>query len=118
MRTKEVAKHFGITVQTLRYWERSGLLSPVPKDSNGYRDYDDDNLEQVKFVVCMRATGMSIAALKKYMMLFAVGPSTIDERKSLLANQVKSIDAQMESLRSAKKLLTYKIEHYEELFGK
>ncbi|MBW1605030.1 MerR family transcriptional regulator [Lactobacillus sp. Sy-1] len=118
MRITEVAKRFSITTQTLRYWERIGLLTNVKKDASGYRNYDDDNLEQLKFVTCMRNNGMSIAALQNYLALFKQGPATLGKRKKIIRDQIYNIDHQIDSLNEAKQMLSYKLEHYDELFGK
>ena len=87
MRIAEVSKQFGISADTLRYYERIGLLSHVHRNESGIRDYGEQDLARIRFVKCMRGANVSIEALIEYMQLFAEGDSTVAARKALLEEQ-------------------------------
>ncbi len=111
----EVSKEFDITTDTLRYYERIGLIPPVPRRRNGIRDYDEAACKWVSFIKCMRSSGVQIEALIEYVTLLQAGTG-IERRKQILIEQRARLMEQEERLRSTIERLDYKIEHYEELF--
>ena len=72
MTISEVSKKYDLSQDTLRYYEKIGLLSNVPRNQSGIRNYDDKSCRQIEFIKCMRSAGMQIEALVKYMDLFPV----------------------------------------------
>ena len=80
MRIAEVSKQFGISADTLRYYERIGLLSHVQRNESGIRDYGEQDLARIRFVKCMRGANVSIEALIEYMELFEGGDATLSRR--------------------------------------
>ena len=70
MKIAEVSKKYGVSSDTLRYYERIGLLRPVPRTASGVRDYGEADCQRIEFVKCMRSAGMPIEALIEYMDLF------------------------------------------------
>ena len=78
MRIAEVSKQFGISADTLRYYERIGLLSHVQRNESGIRDYGEQDLARTRFVKCMRGANVSIEALIEYMELFEGGDATLE----------------------------------------
>lgn len=115
MKISDVSERYGVSVDTLRYYERAGLLRHVPRNAAGVRDFDERACNAVEFVLCMRRTGMSIEALAEYMDLLEVGPETIEARKRLLIDQREAISKQIGQLQAGKDLLDWKIEHYDEV---
>lgn len=115
MKIAEVSKRYGISADTLRYYERIGILRDVPRNPSGLRDYSEKNCNAVEFVKCMRGAGMSIESLKLYMDLFYEGDHTKDQRKLLLEAQRDTIRARITELEEAFTRLSYKIDHYEEM---
>ena len=87
MKIAEVSKRYGVSTDTLRYYERIGLLRHVPRNRSGIRDYDEASCNAVEFVKCMRDAGMSIESLVEYMELIEQGDETRAARKELLARQ-------------------------------
>src|SRR4051794_16644591 len=87
MNIKEVAEKFNITSDTLRYYERIGLIPLVTRNDSGYRDYTEVDLNWVYFIKCMRDAGVSVEALIEYVALFQQGAGTILSRKELLIEQ-------------------------------
>ncbi len=115
MKIAEVSERYGISADTLRYYERIGILRHVPRNTSGVRDYDDACCRTIEFTKCMRDAGMSVKALAEYMELIDEGDSTIERRKDLLRQQRDAILERIEELQSALDRLDYKIEHYEDV---
>ena len=90
MTIAEVSRQFDITPDTLRYYERIGLIPPVPRTKSGIRDYDQTSCSWIEFIKCMRAAGLQIEALIEYVALFQQGDSTIGTRKALLLGAARS----------------------------
>lgn len=113
----EVSEKYDITTDTLRYYERIGLIPPVPRKKNGIRDYDETACGWVSFIKCMRNAGVQIEALIEYVALMQANTG-LERRKNILVEQRARLQSQMEHLRSTIERLDYKIEHYEELMLK
>lgn len=117
MKIAEVSKRYGVSADTLRYYERIGLLRHVPRNASGIRDYDEASCNAVEFVKCMRDAGMSIESLVEYMELLEVGDDTTAQRKELLMRQSDAIRGRIADLERALTRLEYKIEHYDEVMA-
>ena len=113
----EVSKEYEITADTLRYYERIGLIPPVPRKGNGIRDYDENACKWVSFVKCMRSAGVQIEALIEYVALMQSNTG-LERRKDILIEQRARLQKQAEHLRTTIERLDYKIENYEKLFAK
>ena len=114
MTIAEVSKEFGLTADTLRYYERIGLLPAVNRNSSGNRDYTQQDWRWVQFMKCMRSAGLSIETLIEYVSLFQLGNATIAIRKELLIEQRKQIFDKIEELQGTLEYLDKKIDGYEE----
>ena len=117
MTIAEVSREYGISIDTLRYYERIGLLRHVPRNKSGIRDYDEASCNAVEFVKCMRDAGMSIESLVEYMELIERGDETTAARKELLSQQSEAIRARIADLERALERLEYKIENYDEIMA-
>ncbi len=115
MTIAEVGKKYNLTPDTLRYYERIGLLSNVPRNNNGIRNYDDKTCRRIEFIKCMRGAGVEIEVLIEYMTLFDKGKSTVRARKELLEEQRKKLLEKQKDITETLKRLDYKIELYEEI---
>lgn len=115
MTIAEVSRKFEIPADTLRYYERIGLIPPVNRTKSGIRDYGEDDCRWVEFVKCMRGAGMPIEVLIEYVSLFRQGDKTSAARKELLVEQRKNLIAKREELTRTIDRLTGKIEHYDAL---
>jgi len=116
MTIKEVSETYNIKESTLRYYEQEGVLFEVPKIGKN-RNYEEKNLKNIEFVLCMRKSGMSMERLKKYMKLFDI-PNSEKERKEILEEQKEELQTKMKELESSLNLLNKKLENYEEVLGK
>lgn len=115
MRIAEVAKKYDISADTLRYYERIGLLAPVHRNENGVRDYSETDCARIKFVKCMRGANVSIEALIEYMSLFERGDATLEARKAILEEQRDQVEERIAEMQAGLDRLNYKIAHYEDL---
>ncbi len=114
MTISEVSKKYDLSTDTLRYYERIGLLPAVNKNSSGNRDYNEEDCRWVSFIKCMRSAGLSIEILIEYVSMFQKGNSTIGARKELLLEQRKQIAEKMEELQNTLNYLDKKIDGYED----
>ncbi|MED1421218.1 MerR family transcriptional regulator [Bacillus smithii] len=114
MKITEVSEKFDISQDTLRYYERIGLIPHVNRNKSGIRDYTEEDCKWVEFIKCMRSAGLSIEVLIEYVKLFQQGDATIEARKELLTEQRKKLIARMEDMQKSLERLNYKIERYEQ----
>lgn len=113
MTIKEVSEKYDISQDTLRYYERVGLIPAVSRTSGGIRNYDDEALSWVENAICMRSAGVPIEALIEYVKLFQEGDSTIQARLELLQKQLTGLEEQKAHIEATMKRLNYKISCYE-----
>jgi len=113
MKIAEVSEQCGISSDTLRYYERIGLIPPVNRNEGGIRDYDEIDLKRVEFIKCMRSAGLPIEVLIEYVDLVRQGDQTSEARKRILVEQRAQLAARMEEMQKTLDLLDYKIEVYE-----
>ncbi len=114
MKIAEVSKLYDISADTLRYYERIGLLRHVPRNASGIRDYNETNCKTIQFLKCMRGAGVSIEALYEYMDLFDEGEHTAAARKALLEEQRELVRKRIAEMQAGLDRLDYKIANYEQ----
>lgn len=112
MTINEVSKKLNITQDTLRFYEKTGLIGPIRRDKSGYRNYQEEDLRRIEFVKCMRGAELSIDVLRTYLKLFDEGDETKEERKELLIKQKKILDEKISAMKKASERLEYKITLY------
>ncbi len=115
MTIAEVSKKYNLTQDTIRYYERIGLIPQVPRTRAGIRDFDEHTCRWIEFIKCMRSAGMSIEALIKYVKLFKQGKETVTERKNLLIEQREKMQEKMSEIQKTLERLEYKIKLYDEI---
>lgn len=113
MKIAEVSKRYGISADTLRYYERIGLIPRVNRNGSGIRDYGEIDLRRVEFIKCMRSAGLPVEVLIEYIGLVLQGDQTIQSRKEILKEQRQQLAARMEEMQNTLDLLDHKIEVYE-----
>lgn len=114
MTIAEVSKIYGLSPDTLRYYERIGLIPPVPRNKSGIRDYDETSCGWIELMKCMRAAGVQIEALIEYVALFRQGDQTLDARKALLVEQRDQLVERMADMQRSLDRLNEKIDRYEQ----
>jgi DNA-binding transcriptional MerR regulator len=115
MRISEVSEQSGISPDTLRYYERIGLLPPVNRNNGGIRDYSELDVRRVEFVKCMWSVGLSIDVLIKYYSMVQQGDQTIEARKEILKDQREQLVTKMAEIQQTLDLLDRKISVYEDI---
>ncbi len=113
MKIAEVSERYALTPDTLRYYERIGLLPPVHRKEGGIRDYDELDLQRVDFIKCMRSAGLPVDVLIEYMALLQQGDQTVEARKGILMEQRDLLAARMAEMQKTLDRLNYKINVYE-----
>lgn len=114
MRIAEVSGKFDLTQDTLRYYERIGLIPSVDRNKSGIRDYTEEDCRWIEFIKCMRNAGLTIEVLIEYVTLFQQGDKTIEARKKLLMEQSKLLIEKMEDMKKTIERLDYKIKSYDQ----
>lgn len=114
MTIAEVSRKYDISADTLRYYERIGLIPPVPRTRGGLRDYGEESCGRIQLMKCMRAAGVQIEALIEYVDLFQQGDATLDARKALLVEQRDQLVSRMAEMQASLDLLNQKIDRYEQ----
>jgi DNA-binding transcriptional MerR regulator len=115
MTIREVAAKTNMSTDTLRYYERIGLLPPVPRNAAGIRNYDEYFVNFINFIKKLKASGMSLEHIIDYIRLAEMGDATIQERKKLLAEAREMLLDKINSLQLVAELADYQLRNYENL---
>lgn len=114
MTIKEVSEKYGITQDTLRYYERVGMIPAVTRTSSGIRNYQEADLGWVELAICMRSAGLPVEAMIEYVKLCQEGDVTFPARLQLLMDQREALKEQRRQIDLTLERLDYKISRYEE----
>ena len=114
MTISEVSEKYGLPADTLRYYEKVGLIPPVTRKESGVRDYSEQDCGWVEFIKCMRGAGLSIETLIRYVALYRKGNRTLKQRKQLLIDEREKLQERIEQMQQVLKRLNYKIDLYED----
>ena len=117
MTIAEVAEKYGLTTDTLRYYERIGLLAPVSRTKGGIRNYSENDCQAVEFIKCMRTAGVSVEALIEYVSLLHKGKKTRKVRIEILNKERELLKVRIAEMQEALKKLNYKIENYDNIIA-
>lgn len=113
MTIKEVSEKYAVSQDTLRYYERIGLIPPVARTAGGIRNYTESDIGWVETAVCMRGAGVPIEALIEYVKLYQEGDATFEARRQLLQEQYDHLEEQKQQIEQTMNRLQYKISRYE-----
>ena len=113
MTIAQVSQKYGVSADTLRYYERIGLLPPVGRTKSGIRDYTEEDCNWVNFIKCMRGAGLPVETLIEYVGLFGQGDETIPARKALLMEQRRQLAARLGEMQDVLDRLAQMIEDSE-----
>jgi DNA-binding transcriptional MerR regulator len=117
MTIAEVARKYDLSIDTLRYYERIGLIPPVKRSKGGVRDYDEIDCLAVSFIKCMRSAGIPIESLIEYMNLLSQGKETRETRKAILREQRELIAVRITEMRQTLENLDFKIANYDTIIA-
>jgi DNA-binding transcriptional MerR regulator len=117
MTIAEAAREAGVSVHTLRYYERAGLLTPIERNGSGHRRFSPEDVEWVVVCTRLRATGMPIRRIREYAELVSAGEGNETARLDLLEAHRKDVLHQMDETKRHLELIDYKIRLYRERLG-
>ena len=111
---KEAAALTGLPASTLRYYEQIGVIAPVSRGaSSGHRVYDEDDLDQLMWVACLAATGMSVSDMRQYMANNRLGADAAADQQQLLEEQQLRLAAEARALALRQRYVALKISYWE-----
>ena len=115
MTIAEVGKKYNLTPDTIRYYEKEGLIPKVPRNKSGIRNFDEESCRWIEFVKCMRNAGLSIEVLSKYVNLMKQGHDTVKERRQLMIDQREILLKKQKDINATIDRINHKIELYDEI---
>ncbi|QGX46796.1 MerR family transcriptional regulator [Streptococcus equinus] len=115
MNIKKVSEKTGVSADTIRYYERIGLLPRVRRNKSGIRDFSEQDIATLEFIRCFRRAGMSVESLIEYMNLVEQGEGTEEARMHLLQEQRDKLDARIDELLATRNRMDYKIKNYQNI---
>lgn len=110
---KQFAEKIGVTVSTLRYYDKEGLLPFVDKKPNGTRIFKDEDFEGLAIIACMKHSKVPIKDIKRYMDLCQEGDSTLNERLEIFLERKEVVQKHIEELNKVMETINHKIQYYE-----
>lgn len=110
---KQVADKMGVSVPILRYYDKEGLLPFIEKKENGTRIFKEADLRSLEIISCMKASGMPIKDIKRYMDMCLEGDNTLEDRLDIFLKRKEVIKEQMEELNKIMSVIEHKITYYE-----
>ncbi len=114
MNIKSASDLLGISADTIRYYERVGLVPPITRTATGIRDFQDQDIEVLEFIKCFRSAGVSVDSLVDYTSLYQKGDETREERLGILEEEKKKLEKRLSQLQTALNRLNHKIKLYKE----
>lgn len=114
MNVSEASKQTGVSTDTIRYYEKEGLIPIIDRNDSGNREIDEKIIRRITFAKQMRAAGMSIKALKQYIGLVDDSEDNTISQKALLREQVTAMEERRDDIQFAINHLNYKLEHYDD----
>ena len=116
LKSKKVAEMFDLSIDTLRYYERVGVIPPINRDENGYRNYTKGDLNWIFLAKSLRRAGLSVESLIKFATLAQMHKDSDVKKgqKKILHNQLQEIDEKLKEMNEVRNLLQYKIDTYDE----
>lgn len=111
MKINEVATYLGLPTETLRYWEKVEIIPKAKRDESGYRQFDQNDVDWIRYVKCIREIGIPIAQIKEYTDTARTGGDVI-LRKEILIGQRSKLQARIKEIELAIQMVDYKIDNY------
>ena len=111
---KEAAALTGLPASTLRYYESIGVIRPISRGaSSKHRVYDEDDLDELMWIACLAATGMSVSDMRQYVANGALGPSAAEQQVELLAAQERRLAQEAEQVALRRRYVALKITYWQ-----
>ena len=109
----QVSEMFHIPISTLRYYDKEGLF-PNIKRASGIRKFDENEIEVIRVIECLKKSGMEIKGIKQFMELCTQGSKTYHERRELLLEQKQNVENEIKRMECALDMLKFKCWYYEQ----
>lgn len=109
----EVANATGIAISTLRYYDREGMFPYMERSSGGIRVFSDKEIDTLRVIECLKSSGMSIKAIKEFLIWCQEGDSSLDKRREMFHTRLEEVEKQIEELQATKNMLRYKCWYYD-----
>lgn len=116
--SKEATDYFNISTDTLRFYERRGVIPPVPRDKKGYRIYTDEEMNWLYLALSLKRAGLSLEKIAKFTQLIMAQEDTQLAQKELLREQIDEIDKELLELKETRELLQWKLDNFDEYLGR
>ena len=110
----EISKMFNLSIPTLRYYDKEGLLLNLERDKSGIRKFSEQNIEALRLIECLKMAGMQIKDIKEFIGWCSLGDETISKRKAMFLKQKENIELQIKELEKALSMIKFKCWYYEE----
>lgn len=114
---KEACSKVKMSYQTLKYYCNQGLIPNVKRDKNNYRIFDDNDIEWIKSLLCLKKCGMTIQEIKEYLELCLLGESSIPERKVILSKKREKLMDEINQIEESIKFIDWKQELYDNMLS-
>ncbi len=111
----EASQSSGLSIDTLRYYEKMGAIPNIKRNAHGQRDYTELDLQWIYVAKCMRQAGLSMNSLVEYVKLSQEGDTTINRRVKILKSQLDELIIKQNEIQETIELLTHKINHYDQV---
>lgn len=111
---KEVAQMFNLSIPTLRFYDKEGLLLDLQRDASGIRKFNDKTIEALRVIECLKKSGMQIKEIKEFMYCCSLGNKTIKKRKAMFLTQKENIEQKIKDLEKALNMIQFKCWYYNE----
>ncbi|MCM3728414.1 MerR family transcriptional regulator [Neobacillus cucumis] len=108
----EVAKELNLTVYTLRYYDKEGLIPYVERTTSGTRVFKESDIEALKVIECLKATGMPIKEIKTFIDWCSDGDATLQQRYDMFLDRKAHVEAQMVELKKTMEVIEHKCLYY------
>ena len=109
----QVSKMFDLSVSALRYYDKEGLFQNLPKEPSGIRKFNDQSIESIRLIECLKKSGMQIKEIKEFMDWCSLGDATLEKRKEMFYEQRKNILKKMEELQKTLDMVEFKCWYYQ-----
>ena len=111
---KETSNMLNIPPTTIRYYDKEGLLPYIERRPSGYRSFSDSDIEMLRLIECLKATGMPIKDIKQFVEWVKLGDASLRERYEMFLERKRAVEIQMESLQKTMELISYKCNYYKD----
>lgn len=111
---KEVAQMFNLSIPTLRFYDKEGLLLDLQRDASGIRKFNDKTIEALRVIECLKKSGMQIKEIKEFMYWCFLGDKTIEKRKAMFLTQKENTEQKIKDLEKALNMIQFKCWYYNE----